>query len=285
MTQVLEDQIRCKAIYDAQRCELHDGHTGKHQHTNTVWADDRCNSFLGTDRCVLTFGHDGGHQDGKGHRWESQRFDTHAVTIGDRIVPAWQETIRRAQQVAQIQTADNDTKAAEEKAAKDLLKSEMIGKLLELAGLPAGEPDGESRRLDDYVFSVNQDNYLRIWIDPPDADPEMKAAIYEDEWSYRDLSETWGSVYGDGRTPYALAFHEAARPAKLIDLQVWIADQFDRLEKNYADRIKHIEQRNKTRAERASKPEPTNEEQLLSFLRGLVRGMVDQELSNRGIEQ
>jgi hypothetical protein len=232
---------------------------------------------------MLTFGHDGGHQDGNGHRWATPEYDTYAVTIGDRDFPKWQETIRRAQQVAKIQADDSAIKAAEEKAAKDLRKSEMIGELLKRAWLPSGQPEGDSRRLDDYVFSVNDGNNLRIWIDPRDASPETKAAIYDDEWAYRDLSEYWGNIFGDGRTPYSLSYHESADPKELIRLQVWIADQFDRLEKNYADRVKYIEDR-AARAQ-TSKPKPTNEEQLLSFLRGFVRGMVEQELSNRGIEQ
>lgn len=238
----------------------------------------QCNYFLGTDRCVLNHGHDGGHQDGKGHRWESPEYETYAVTIGDRDFPKWQETIRRVQQVAHIQASDHDAKVAEEKAAKDLLKSEQIGALLERVGLPRGTQDGESRRVDDYVFSVDDDNIFRIWINPPDMSPEMREAIYDDSWAYRDLSEYWGKVYGGGENaPYALAYHAEQEPAKLIDLQVWIADQFDRLEKNYADRVRHIEE-NKGKA-KVSRPQPTEPERLYELLRALV----DRALDDRGV--
>lgn len=240
-------------------------------------------------QCVFGQGHGGDHNFGLGFVRDlpaptpemiedANRPQTYAITIGDRDFPKWQETIRRAQHAAHKQAAESDTKAAEEKAAKDLLKSEMIGALLVRVGLPAGQQDGDSRRLDDYVFSVDRDNYLRIWINPADMSTGMRDALYDDEWAYRDLSESWGAVYGDGSKPYGLAYHESAEPGKLVDLQVWIADQFDRLEKNYADRVRHIEE-NKTKDVPTRKAQPTDAEKLVA----LFQAMIDRALENHGI--
>ncbi len=300
MTQMLEDSIRCTAKFGAHRCVLHAGHVGKHETSSAIqWGNERipiasqCWHQAEDGRlCILPAKHSGDHNFGMaGIADIPVPMPTHAVTIGDRDFPAWQADIRRAQlaknKAAEFEQASREAK----KLAEVVTESEMIADLLERAGLPRGErvisdEPSSARRIDDYVFSLYQNaarayhTYLVISIHPisQPGDPEMYNDVMESrEDVYRDLhDDTMISRDGSGIVPSNL--HDPD------DFKAWIANTFDRLERNYAAEVHRIEvHRTKVRIGLIDDKPALPVKSSGDMLSELIAALIDEALDNRGL--